>query len=257
MSVWRGTIEYIDRTRSWGCRATTNPVIAASSAPRTPQSLVASWGGRYSQALGIDLSLGASAEIFKWFLAALLYGARISERIANRTYHQFRTANALDPRAILALGWDNLVVVLDRGGYARYDYKTATKLQNVCTALCADYHCDLNTLQRAAASPADLEQRVRRLGKGIGPVTINIFLRELRGVWPTAQPLPATNVLTAAQALGWLPAGKIVPQLALELLQRQWADTGGSSQAFADFEAALLRYGRQLRRRPRPPHTSH
>lgn len=50
-----------------------------------PAELVRSHGGRYASALGIDLAAANAGELFKWFLAAMLYGARISESLAART----------------------------------------------------------------------------------------------------------------------------------------------------------------------------
>jgi hypothetical protein len=36
----------------------------------------------YSEELGIDLGKNDEGELFKWFLASILFGARISETIA-------------------------------------------------------------------------------------------------------------------------------------------------------------------------------
>lgn len=91
-------------------------------------ALVKALGGKFSTALGIDLASGESTEIFKWLLAAILFGARISGRIAVQTYNEFARENLLTPNKLLRRGWNGLVEVLDRGGYVRYDFKTATKL---------------------------------------------------------------------------------------------------------------------------------
>ncbi len=77
-------------------------------------------GGRFAGELGIDLKAGPG-ERQKWFLAAILYGARISGTLAARTYRVFAARGLYAPEAILAQGWDNLVALLDEGGYARYD----------------------------------------------------------------------------------------------------------------------------------------
>jgi hypothetical protein len=34
----------------------------------------------------------------------------------------------LTPKQILKTGWDDLVKILDEGGYTRYDFKTADRL---------------------------------------------------------------------------------------------------------------------------------
>jgi hypothetical protein len=50
------------------------------------------------------------------------------------------------------------------------------------------YAGDLNNLHEKAQDGKDLESRLKQLGKGIGDVTVNIFLRELRTVWVKARP---------------------------------------------------------------------
>jgi hypothetical protein len=213
-----------------------------------PAELVKSRGGRYASALGIDLAAPDAGERFKWFLAAVLYGARISESLATRTWREFAACDVLAPERIVATGWDGLVVILDAGGYARYDYKTATKLLAVCTALKNDYDGSLDTLHDAAAGPRDLESRVKALGKGIGDTTAGIFLRELRGVWVKAEPPLSALALTAATALGYLRHGTRDPDQALTSLQQLWATDGQPVAGFADFESALVREGLRLRR---------
>ncbi|MDI6776530.1 MAG: hypothetical protein QMD03_04690 [Syntrophales bacterium] len=48
--------------------------------------LIERWGGRFSADLGIDLESGNAEEVFKWFLASILFGARINrEHIPPRT----------------------------------------------------------------------------------------------------------------------------------------------------------------------------
>jgi len=206
-------------------------------------------GGRFSFELGIDLSFGKSGEIFKWFLAAILFGARISETLAVRTYREFEKNGLLTPKKIVDCGWDGLVEVLDSGGYVRYDFKTATKLLDVNRTLLDSYAGDLNKLHTAAADRHDLEERLKGLGKGIGDVTVNIFLRELRGIWQKAEPLPSDLVLLAAKDLGLLPRQLEDRRQALTLLTRRWMGEGNRLNDFADFEAALLRRGLELRRK--------
>ncbi len=74
----------------------------------------------YSEDLGINLREPDGR--FRWFLASILFGARISEKIATKTYTAFQRAGLDSPEKILAAGWDELVRVLDAGGYVRYDF---------------------------------------------------------------------------------------------------------------------------------------
>ncbi|MDO9312554.1 MAG: hypothetical protein Q7T85_12820 [Nitrosomonas sp.] len=216
--------------------------------PRDVQSLVSEFGGCYSTQLGIQLNDLDAAEIYKWLLAALLYGAPISEKIATHTWRVLERNGILTPESIVRTGWDGLVALLDEGGYARYDHKTATKMLAVSQTLLDRYAGNLNHLHAAALDSDDLAQRVMNLGKGMGPVTIQIFLRELRGRWNKAMPPLAQLAFQAAQALGFLSQGcDDDHQLALARLQDLWEKSGMSLLNFPDFEAALVRYGLCLR----------
>jgi len=217
-----------------------------------PAELVKSRGGRYASALGIDLPAPDADQRFRWFLAALLYGARISESLATRTWREFAVRGVLTPEGIVATGWDGLVVILDAGGYVRYDYKTATKLLTVCEALIRDYDGSLDTLHDVAADSRDLENRIKALGKGIGDTTVGIFLRELRGIWGKAEPALSPLAFIAATALGYLRRGARDPERALARLRRLWAADGQAAAGFADFESALVREGLRLRRQRAP-----
>jgi hypothetical protein len=198
--------------------------------------------------MGIDLERGDPAEIYKWFLASILFGARISETLAIRTYHEFERAGLLTPYKIVEAGWNKLVKVLDRGGYARYDFKTATKLLDVNHALIEQYSGDLTDLYNCSKDASDLEQRLKDLGKGIGNVTVGIFLRELRTVWRKSASSPSLPVVDAGCELGILPKNIKDPGRALELLMGAWRKEGMKARDFPDFEAALVRYGKAMRR---------
>jgi hypothetical protein len=54
------------------------------------QALLKQLGVKFSTALGIDLNNSTSEEVFKWFLASILFGARISETIAVKTTKNLR-----------------------------------------------------------------------------------------------------------------------------------------------------------------------
>ena len=81
------------------------------------RSLLKRLGGKFSVALGIDLSTGDAKEIFKWFLASILFGTRISETVVINTSKMFEKEGVLSPEDLLKKGWDGIVEILDRGGY--------------------------------------------------------------------------------------------------------------------------------------------
>lgn len=195
------------------------------------KELLHRYGKLYSAELGIDLSKGEEKEIFKWFLAAILYGHRIGENIATKTYKEFEKAKLLTPRAILDAGWDRLVEVLDAGGYVRYDFSTATKLLNIVEELEKKYG-SLCNLHEAAKDSKDLEARLQEF-KGIGPITTSIFLRELRGIWQKANPKLNKYVLSASKKL------KIKDPI------KYWERNKIRGMDFRNFECALLRIGKK------------
>jgi len=214
------------------------------------KTLIEDSGDLYSESLGIDLSEGKNTEIFKWFLASLLFGAPIRENTATKTYKSFRQHNVLTPERILETGWDGLVRILDEGRYARYDEKTADKLLLVMKSLIEKYHGDLVCLHVKSSDAHDLENRLKGLGKGIGDVTVGIFLRELRGVWTKADSKPTALVIAAANSLG-IVKDNATPEDALKQLKRFWSRNKISGKSFVNFETALSRLGLKIRREQR------
>jgi len=152
----------------------------------------------YSQELGLDLN--KEEDSFKWFLASVLFAKRISSQIAKRTYKEFEGAGIVTPEGILEAGWDKLVDVLDRGGYVRYDFSTASKLLEIAASLREKYG-SLENLHTRAKDSKDLEKKLLEF-KGVGPTTVNIFLRELKGIWGKAKPAISPIAREVADKLG-------------------------------------------------------
>ncbi len=151
--------------------------------------------------LSIDLSRGDPANV-KWFLAAFLYAKPIREESATKTYRLFEENGLTSADAIVRAGWDRLVAILDKGGYTRYDFSTADRLLEVFGNLQKDYGGSLSRLYRDSRDEEDLERRLKALGKGIGQVTISVFLRDMRRVWPKARPRPTTKIKEEMSSLG-------------------------------------------------------
>lgn len=184
----------------------------------------------YSEELGICLEKRNEKEIFKWFLASILFGKRINENIAAKTFIEFKKANVLTPGAILKAGWHKLVRILDNGGYVRYDFSTADKLLEISNELLKKYGSKpLTRLHDLAKDAHDLELKIQEF-KGIGPVTCNIFLRELRHVWPKANPEPLT----------------ILKQLAKRYKIKLPKARNRKTKKFVKLESALIRLRKKL-----------
>ncbi len=215
------------------------------------KDLMDSLGMTYSELLGIDLSGGSEEEVFKWFLASVLFGAPITESLAIKTYHCFEKDKTLTLKRILDTGWDGLVKTLDEGGYVRYDFKTADKLQLVMRNLRENYSGSLNRVHAQAAGPRDLEVRLS-LGKGIGDVTVGIFLRELRGIWKKADPDPTPLVVRAAEWCGIVKRSEHAMS-SLKQLKDYWSAHEITGYSYVNFETALLRLGKDYVRKGKKP----
>jgi hypothetical protein len=205
-------------------------------------------GEKYSEVLGIAISGGKDEEVFKWFLASILFGAPITEFSVVKTYKCFQKYGVLTPKKILKTGWDGLVKILDEGSYTRYDFKTADKLLLVMRNLIEKYGGSLGSVHSQASDKRDLENMLKSLGKGIGDVTVSIFLRELRGVWEKADPNPTGLVVLAGEELGLVKEHATAAEASRQL-KGFWKKNGVAGMSFVNFETALFRVGKDLRRK--------
>jgi hypothetical protein len=135
----------------------------------------------YVRRLRIDLRSKNEKELFKWFLACLLFGKPIQRGVAEQAYRELVRERLTNPGAVLRAGWNKLVQLLDRAHYVRYDFSTATKLLEVCEELKHRYGT-LTNLLAEAKTPSELSRKLQEF-KHIGPVTARIFLREVRPIW--------------------------------------------------------------------------
>lgn len=183
----------------------------------------------YSEELGMDLAKRSDPVYFRWFLASLLFGARIPETTAKNTYRSFIRHGLTSPQKILASSWDFLVYpVMREGGYVRYDGRKSTQVLRDCETLIADYGGRLSRLHDAAHDARDLEARLLAF-YGVGPVTMNIFLRELRPFWTKADPDPLSIV------------GRLAKRLSIDLDRYR-----RKSLVFTRIEAGLIRRRHEL-----------
>jgi endonuclease III len=188
------------------------------------EKLLHLYGESYSQQLGIN----PKADPFKWLIASVLFGAPIQESVAAKTYTQFEKEHMTTPEGILAIGWDNLVDTLDRGGYVRYDYKTADKLMEMAR----------NVLDKGIPFS---QEEVISLAKGIGQVTAAIFLRELN--LDNTEYSLQKSVYDAGENLG------LIREKTLPELKKVWAENRIKGYTYVNFETALLRLGKNFCRK--------
>lgn len=183
----------------------------------------------FSEELEIDLAAGRDGDRFLWFLASILYGARISGTIARNTYRAFVAHRLTTPKRILDAGQPYLInPIMREGGYVRYDGRKSDQILRDCRTLLDEYGGRMSGIAMAAEDNADLERRLRAF-YGVGPITVNIFLRELRPFWDKADPAPLPAVRDGAARLG----------IDLDAYDRK-------SRIFTRLEAGLIRYRHAL-----------
>lgn len=132
--------------------------------------------------LGIDIEKG-EGELFKWFIASFLFGKRIQQDIAAEAYRVIVEKHGRDtPRKLRNCSWQALVNMLGEGHYVRYDESTAERLLKLCDKLNKEYGGKLGNLHQQSKDRKDLEKRLAEF-EGVGPKTVEIFMREARKVW--------------------------------------------------------------------------
>jgi hypothetical protein len=216
----------------------TRSALRASMNQEELERLLREQGDLFSARLGIVLNSLDPAELFRWFLASLLFGARITELVAVRTYQAFLEHGLTTPERITSADFGELLEVMAEGGYVRYDGITSRKVQSAAVKLISEYGGDLNRLHDAARDAADLEARLQDFW-GVGPTTSGIFLRELRGLWPKANPRLGELARMASAHLG------------IDDPPAFWDEHAVPGYDYRHFEAALTRLGKSFCRRGR------
>lgn len=128
--------------------------------------------------LDIALEHGDEAALFKWLLASFLMGKRISASIAAEAYRVIVIKHQRDtPRKLANCSHRELVAMLGEARYSRYDESTAERLVLLAHQLHDEYGGKVTNLHAQSADRHEFEQRLQAF-KGIGPKTVEIFMRE-------------------------------------------------------------------------------
>ncbi|WP_369393780.1 endonuclease [Streptomyces sp. CG1] len=163
----------------------------------------------YPAQAGIRLR-NTPAPLYQTLVLAILLSARIRADIAVAAARALFDAGMRDPRAMAEASWQKRVDALGEGGYRRYDERTSTLLGKGAELLLDRYDGDLRRL-REEPDPKKALSDI----PGIGPTGVDIFLRDVQGIWPEFAPYIDRKALDGARRLG-LPAspeklGSLVP----------------------------------------------
>ncbi|MFI5062669.1 MAG: hypothetical protein ACHP9Z_01635 [Streptosporangiales bacterium] len=226
--------------------ADTAPAQPSAEAAGLARRVVETLGGRYSSELGINVNAG-DAEIERWFLAATLFGTRITAQTAERTFRVLTSAGLVRIGQARHIPAGAFIAYLDEGGYGHYDAQMVARLQALSEIIGERYDGQAVLIGHRHITYPALRAALDVL-PGWGPVTIQLFLRELRGVWPGARPPLDPRAQYAARHLGLTgPASPDLPGLT-----QLAADTHTDP---CDLESALVRltlahHGRRMSRCP-------
>lgn len=115
--------------------------------------------------------------MFRWFLLTYLLGKPIQSTVAVRTWKLFIDRQIDTPWAILELGDRQLVSLLHRGGYTRYQHVMTRALQTCMQQLVGMYEGSLYIMLESSENEEQLSKQLQKL-YGVGPKTAEIFMRE-------------------------------------------------------------------------------
>jgi 3-methyladenine DNA glycosylase/8-oxoguanine DNA glycosylase len=127
--------------------------------------------------LGIDLADGKPQQLYRWFLASVLFARPIRQEQAAETYRVLIDHGFTSPGKFVGAGREQLRGVLDEGGYGRFDYQMTDALHDAMHTIDAD-EGSVSHLVRSASSRAELRESLEAL-KGVGPKAVEIFLRDI------------------------------------------------------------------------------
>lgn len=158
-------------------------------------------GTTYADEAGIRLA-DESAPLFQLLVLAQLLSARIGAGVAVVTARELFAAGWTTPAVLRNAGRGAVVGALGRGGYRRYDERTATQLRDMSVLVLDRYAGDLRGLAVAARGDAGRAAALVQEVKGIGPTGAAVFLREVQAVWPWVRPFLDDRARDGARRLG-------------------------------------------------------
>lgn len=132
--------------------------------------------------LGIHLKHGDDGALFKWFVASFLMGKRIQADIAAHAYRVIVEKHRRDSaRKLSDCTHRELVSMLGEARYVRYDETTAARLLSLSKKMVDEYAGKILNIRNASEDRQAFEKRLGEF-EGVGPKTVEIFMRDAAGV---------------------------------------------------------------------------
>ncbi|MET8584484.1 endonuclease [Streptomyces collinus] len=168
---------------------------------RVVRALLAAGGRTYADEAGIRLR-DTPQPLYRLLVLSLLLSARIRASVAVAAARALHDDRLNSPRRMAGAGWQRRVDALGRGGYRRYDERTATQLGEGAELLTDRWGGDLRRLHEEAGDDVGELKHLLQEQPGIGPAGADIFLREAQRVWPDVAPYLDRKALSGAARLG-------------------------------------------------------
>lgn len=164
--------------------------------------LLARHGRTFSDELDIEIHANTPSALFRLLVAAILFSARISARLAIQAARALTDQGWVTPEKMVAASWEERTRTLNRSGYARYDERTSRMLEDTARLILDRYQGDLRNLREASGRNIDRERQNLKEFKGIGNVGVDIFLREAQVAWEELFPFIDERSRQIAKELG-------------------------------------------------------
>ena len=165
------------------------------------KELLDRYGRTYAEQAGIRLA-DRPGPLYQLLVLSTLLIARISADVANAAARELFAAGFRSPMAMSEAGWQDRVEALDRGGFVRYDERTATVLGDGADLLSRRWRGDLRRLRDQAGGDPGMTEALLAGFPGLGGAGAAIFLREAQAVWPAVAPFVDTPMTSGARRVG-------------------------------------------------------
>ncbi len=168
---------------------------------RVLRELVEAHGETFAEEAGIALK-DTPQPLYRLLVLSVLLSARIRGSVAVAAARELSEAGLRDAGRMARSDWQQRVDALGRGGYRRYDERTATQLGDGAALVNERWGGDLRRLRREADGDRAALRELLQEVPGLGPAGADIFLREVQRVWPDVAPYLDAKALSGAQRLG-------------------------------------------------------
>jgi len=165
------------------------------------KELLERYGRTYAEQAGVRLA-DRPGPLYQLLVLSTLLIARISADVAIAAARELFAAGLRSPVAMSEAGWQDRVEALDRGGFVRYDERTATVLGDGADLLSRQWHGDLRRLRDQAGGDPGMTEALLAGFPGLGGAGAGIFLREAQAVWPAVAPFVDAPMTSGARRVG-------------------------------------------------------